>query len=343
MAIRIGINGLGRIGRCVLRAIYEHHRTDVQVVAINGTSDAATHAHLLKYDSLHGTYRGQITVGKSGEGDDAFETLDMGQGAFRVLKYKKPLEIPWGDLGVDVVLECTGKFTRREDAVMHLEAGAKKVLISAPAENVDATIVHGVNNEMLKPNHTIISVGSCTTNCLAPVAKVLHDLARIESGFMTTIHSYTGDQRLLDGSHKDLRRARAAAMAMIPTSTGAAKAIGLVLPDLAGRLAGTSVRVPTPNVSLVDLVVQLEKSVSVETIHHAMREAAAGPMKGVLDICDEPLVSIDFNHSPYSAIFDTTGTVVNGSMVRVAAWYDNEWGFSCRMVDLAAQFGSMIA
>jgi glyceraldehyde 3-phosphate dehydrogenase len=321
----------------VLRAIIEQHRRDIEVVAVNGPAEIAAHAHLLKYDSIHGAFNHPITIGSEGEGEDRIDTLDMGHGAFKVFHERDPLRLPWKELEVDVVLECTGRYTKRADAMMHLEAGAKKVLISAPSPDADATVVYGVNNEVVKPSHTIISVGSCTTNGLAPVAMVLHDMLGIEKGFMTTIHSYTGDQRLLDGSHKDLRRARAAAMAMVPTSTGAAKAIGLVLPDLAGKLSGTAVRVPTPNVSLVDLCVVTKKSSSPEDIHDAMRDAAEGKLKGVLDICNEPLVSSDFNHSSASSVYDESGTFVNGgNFVRVAAWYDNEWGFSCRMLDVAA-------
>ena len=336
MAIRIAINGLGRIGRCVLRAIIEENRRDIEVVAVNGPAAPEAHAHLLKYDSVHGTFRGDITV----EGD----TLNMGHGAFTVYHERDPLRLPWKDLGIDVVLECTGKFNKRADAAMHLEAGAKKVLISAPSPDADATVVYGVNNDAVKPSHTVLSVGSCTTNGLAPVAKVLNDTIGIVSGFMTTIHAYTGDQRILDGSHKDLRRARAAGLAMVPTSTGAAKAIGLVLPELAGKLGGVAIRVPTPNVSLVDLTIQAQRDTNVEEINTALRDAAAGSLKGVLGICDEPLVSIDFNHSPYSSVFDISGTFVTGNRtVRVASWYDNEWGFSCRMLDVAALLKERVA
>lgn len=337
MTVRIAVNGLGRIGRCVLRAIIEQGRRDIEVVAVNGPAEVESHVHLLKYDSVHGPFNRPITIGSEGEGDDRIDTIDMGHGPFKLFRERDPLRLPWKGLGVDVVLECTGKYTKRADAMMHLEAGAKKVLISAPSPDADSTVVFGVNNDIVKSSNTIISVGSCTTNGLAPVAQVLHNLLGIESGFMTTIHSYTGDQRLLDGSHKDLRRARAAAMAMVPTSTGAAKAIGMVLPDLAGKLSGTAVRVPTPNVSLVDLTVVTKKNAVAEDIHEAMREAANGALKGVLGICDEPLVSSDFNHSAYSSVYDESGTfVTGGNLVRVAAWYDNEWGFSCRMLDVAA-------
>jgi glyceraldehyde 3-phosphate dehydrogenase len=343
MTTRIAINGLGRIGRCVLRALIEQNRRDIEVVAVNGPAAVENHVHLLKYDSVHGPFRGGITIGEEGEGDARVDTIDMGHGKIRLYHERDPLRLPWKELGVDIVLECTGKYTKRADAMMHLEAGAKKVLISAPSPDADSTVVYGVNNDIVKPSNTIISVGSCTTNGLAPVAKVLHELAKIDSGFMTTIHAFTGDQRLLDGSHKDLRRARAATMAMVPTSTGAAKAIGLVLPELAGKLSGTAVRVPTPNVSLVDLTVVTKDNVKEEAIHEAMRAASAGELKGVLGICDEPLVSIDFNHSPYSSVYDESGTfVTGGNLVRVAAWYDNEWGFSCRMLDVAAMVGEQL-
>lgn len=343
MTTRIAINGLGRIGRCVLRALIEQGRRDIQVVAVNGPASVENHAHLLKYDSVHGVFRSSITTGAEGEGDARVDTLDMGHGPMHVYHERDPLRLPWKELGVDIVLECTGKYTKRADAMMHLEAGAKKVLISAPSPDADSTVVYGVNNKVVKPSNTIISVGSCTTNGLAPVAQVLHELATIESGFMTTIHAFTGDQRLLDGSHKDPRRARAATMAMVPTSTGAAKAIGLVLPDLAGKLSGTAVRVPTPNVSLVDLTVVTKDNVKAEDVHEAMRAAAEGKLKDVLGICDEPLVSIDFNHSPFSSVYDESGTyVTGGNLVRVAAWYDNEWGFSCRMLDVAAMVGEQL-
>lgn len=343
MAIRIAINGLGRIGRCVLRAIIEQNRRDIEVVAVNGPAELSAHAHLLKYDSVHGTFHGDIKTHVIGEDEQKIETIDMGHGPFRLFHERNALNLPWKELGIDIVLECTGKYTKRVDAVQHIEAGAKRVLISAPATEVDATIVYGVNNEALKPGHTVVSVGSCTTNGLAPVAQILHQLLGIENGFMTTIHAYTGDQNLHDGSHKDLRRARAATLSMVPSSTGAAKAIGLVLPELEGKISGTAVRVPTPNVSLVDLVVTTKRATTKEEVNNAMRQAASGALKGVLGICDEPLVSIDFNHSPYSSIFDATGTVVTGgSLVRVAAWYDNEWGFSNRMLDVTALWGKTL-
>lgn len=329
MTIKIGINGLGRIGRCVMRAVIETDRKDIEIVAVNGPADINTHVHLLQYDSVHGTFRGAVkAVG---------DAIDMGRGAIPLMRERDATKLDWGRYGADIVLECTGKFTRKADASVHLSRGAKKVLVSAPSPDADSTIVYGVNNGALKKEHTVISVGSCTTNCLAPVAKVIHDGVGIESGFMTTIHSYTGDQNIVDGSHKDLRRARAAAMSMVPTTTGAAKALGLVLPELAGKLDGTSIRVPTPNVSLVDLSFAAKRDTSKEELNALLKDAAANAMKGVLGISELPLVSIDFNHSPYSSIADLPTTfVVNKRFGRVAAWYDNEWGFSLRMLDVAA-------
>lgn len=328
MTVRIAINGLGRIGRCILRAITELDRDDVKVVAVNGPAATDTHVHLLKYDSVHGTFPQVKKV------DD--DMLDMGKGAFPVYHERNPKKLPWKEHDVDIVLECTGHFKTKETALQHIEAGAKKVIISAPADGVDATVVYGVNNDAVQPDHTVISIGSCTTNCLAPIAKVLNDAIGIERGFMTTIHSYTNDQNVIDSSHKDLRRARGAALSMIPTSTGAAKALGLVLPELAGKLDGTSVRVPTPNVSLVDLCFDATKPTSKEEINAIITEAANGSLHGVLGINNEPLVSIDFTHNPHSSVFDLTQTqVINGTFVRVAAWYDNEWGFSCRMLDMS--------
>jgi glyceraldehyde 3-phosphate dehydrogenase len=327
MTIKIGINGLGRIGRCVIRALVESGRKDIEIVAVNGPAPVETHVHLLKYDSVHGPFRGEVKAAAGG--------IDAGRGVMRLTHERDVSKLDWS--GIDVVLECSGKFTKREDAAKHLAQGAKRVLVSAPSADADATIVYGVNNAALKAEHTVISVGSCTTNCLAPVAKVLNDAVGIESGFMTTIHSYTGDQNLVDGSHKDLRRARAAAQAMVPTSTGAAKAIGLVLPELMGKLGGVSIRVPTPNVSLVDLTFLSAKDTDKDTLNAAIVKASQGSLKGVLAATGEPLVSIDFNHHPASAIFDLTGTnVVGKRFCRVAAWYDNEWGFSCRMLDVAA-------
>ena len=333
MTITIGINGFGRIGRCTLAHIAESARNDVEVVAINATGPIETNAHLLKYDSVHGRFPGTVRV----EGN----TLDLGRGPIRVMSTYNPDELDWE--GVDIVLECTGKFNDRDKAAVHMTRGAKRVLVSAPAKNADKTIVYGVNHRTLTNEHLVISNGSCTTNCLAPLAKVLNDAVGIESGIMTTIHSYTGDQPTLDRRHKDLYRARAAAMAMIPTSTGAAKAIGEVLPELKGKLDGSAIRVPTPNVSAVDLTFVAGKDVTVQDINDIMREAAAGPMGAVLSYDDEPKVSIDFNHTPYSSIFAPDQTkVIGGRTVRVLAWYDNEWGFSCRMADVAGAMGRLI-
>ncbi|WP_050523840.1 type I glyceraldehyde-3-phosphate dehydrogenase [Pseudorhodobacter wandonensis] len=332
MTITIGINGFGRIGRCTLAHIAESARNDVQVVAINATGPIATNAHLLKYDSVHGRFPGVVRV----SGD----TLDLGRGPMRVMSTYNPEELDWD--GVDVVLECSGKFNNREAAAVHLSRGAKRVLVSAPAKRADKTIVYGVNHRQLTTEHHVVSNGSCTTNCLAPMAKVLNDAIGIESGIMTTIHSYTGDQPTLDRRHEDLYRARAAAMAMIPTSTGAAKALGEVLPELAGKLDGTAMRVPTPNVSAVDLTFVARKSVTVADVNEIMREAAAGYMGMVLAYDPEPKVSIDFNHTPHSCIFAPDQTKVVGNCVRVLAWYDNEWGFSCRMADVAGAMGRLL-
>lgn len=334
MSVRVAINGMGRIGRLTLRAAVESKRNDVQVVAVNNRSGLAAAAHLLKYDSVHGPFHGEVSV----KGD----TLDVGSGPIRVFEKSAPEEIDWASEGVDVVLECTGKFKDGASCQAHLDAGARKVLISAPGKNVDRTVVYGVNHDDLAANDNIVSNASCTTNCLAPVAKVLHETCGIESGYMTTIHAYTSDQRILDNSHKDLRRARAAALSMIPTSTGAAKALGDVLPDLAGKLDGIAIRVPTPNVSMVDLVFVPEKTVSVEEINSAMLSAAEGSMNGIISVCNDPLVSTDFNHNSASAVFDATQTAtVEGGLIRIAAWYDNEWGFSCRMNDTAVVMGSL--
>lgn len=333
MTVKIGINGLGRIGRCVLRASLEGANKDVEIVAINSRGPVEQHVHLLKYDSVHGKFAGEVS------GKEA-EYLEVDGKRITLSRERDPKDIKWADMGVDVVLDCTGVFKDHEKASWHLEGGAKKVLISAPSKDPDATIVYGVNNEVYSDDKNIISVGSCTTNCLAPVAKVLNDEIGIEKGYMTTIHAYTNDQNTVDAGHDDLRRARAAALSMIPTSTGAAKALGLVLPELKGKLDGTSIRVPTPNVSLVDLCFQAKRTTSVDEIHEAIREAAGGTMYGVLGVCERPLVSIDFTHDPHSAVFDMTQTqVVDGDFVRVAAWYDNEWGFSCRMLDVAALVG----
>ncbi|WP_050527348.1 type I glyceraldehyde-3-phosphate dehydrogenase [Pseudorhodobacter aquimaris] len=332
MTITIGINGFGRIGRCTLAHIAESARNDVQVVAINATGPIETNAHLLKYDSVHGRFPGTVRV--SGN------TLDLGRGPMRVMSTYNPAELDWE--GVDVVLECTGKFNNRDAAAVHLGRGAKRVLVSAPAKNVDKTVVYGVNHRQLTTDHHVVSNGSCTTNCLAPLAKVLNDTIGIETGIMTTIHSYTGDQPTLDRRHEDLYRARAAAMAMIPTSTGAAKALGEVLPELAGKLDGTAMRVPTPNVSAVDLTFVARKSVTAVEVNEIVREAAQGYMGMVMAYDPEPKVSIDFNHTPHSCIFAPEQTKVMGNCVRVMAWYDNEWGFSCRMADVAGAMGRLL-
>ena len=333
MTVTVGINGFGRIGRSTLAHIAESARNDVQVVKINATGPIETNAHLLRYDSVHGRFPGNVAV----NGD----TMDLGRGPMKVFSTYNPEELDWS--GCDVVLECTGKFNDGDKSSVHIRQGAKSVLISAPASNVQKTIVYGVNHRDLISGDTMISNGSCTTNCLAPLAKVLNDAIGIERGIMTTIHSYTGDQPTLDRRHKDLYRARAAAMAMIPTSTGAAKALGEVLPELSGKLDGTSMRVPTPNVSAVDLTFEAGKDVTVEDINEIVREAAAGHMGSVLSYDPEPKVSIDFNHTNYSSIFAPDQTkVVGGRTVRVLAWYDNEWGFSCRMADVAAAMGRLL-
>jgi glyceraldehyde 3-phosphate dehydrogenase len=334
MATRVAINGFGRIGRLVLRAIHERSRRDIEVVAINDLGSIETNAHLLKYDSVHGPFPGRVRATSTG--------INFGRGTVPVLAERDPANLPWAKLKVDVALECTGIFTKREAAGKHLEAGAKRVLISAPASGEDITVVSGVNHKKLRKSHRIISNASCTTNCLAPVAYVLNRAVGIQRGFMTTIHSYTGDQRLHDTLHGDLRRARAAAQNMIPTSTGAAKAVGLVLPELLGKLDGTAVRVPTINVSLVDLTFVPKKRATVEDINKAIVKAAEGPLKGILATTDEPLVSGDFNHNPASSIFDLAETqVIEGRFVRVLSWYDNEWGFSNRMADVAALVGKL--
>lgn len=326
--VRIAINGLGRIGRCVMRALVEQDYQGIELVAVNGPAATDVHEHLIRYDSVHGTFRHELKT----DGD----TMTIGTHTFPVYHERDPKNIPWKKHDVDVVLECTGIFTDSKGAALHLEAGAKKVLISAPAKDAVPTVVYGVNHTSLKKEDHVASIGSCTTNCLAPIAKVLNDAFGIESGFMTTIHSYTGDQNIVDSSHKDLRRARAAALSMVPTSTGAAKALGLVLPELAGKLNGTAIRVPTPNVSLVDLCFNAEKDVTKDEINEALKKASEGVMKGVLAVSSGQLVSIDFNHDPHSSIADLTGTVVTGKrFARVASWYDNEWGFSCRMLDVA--------
>jgi glyceraldehyde 3-phosphate dehydrogenase len=328
MIPRVAINGFGRIGRLVLRAIVEQNRQDIEIVAVNDLADAATNAHLLKYDSVHGRLNAAIAT----EGQD----LIVNGKKIKGLQVSDPATLPWSDLGIDVVLECSGRFTKRADAAKHLTAGAKKVLISAPATDEDLTVVYGVNHGALKAEHQIVSNASCTTNCLAPVAFVLDQAVGIERGFMTTIHSYTGDQRVVDTMHKDLHRARAAGLSMIPTSTGAAKAVGKVLPNLKGKLDGTAIRVPTPNVSVVDLTFVAKRATSAEEIGAAIKAAEAGSLKGILGTYTEPLVSCDFNHETRSSIFALNETkVVDGTFVRVMSWYDNEWGFSCRMADTA--------
>ncbi len=328
MTVRVAINGFGRIGRNVLRAIYESGRTDIEVVAINDLGPVDTNAHLLRYDSVHGKFPGTVKV----DGD----SINLGRNAIKVTAIRNPEELPWKEHGVDIAMECTGIFTDAEKAAMHLKAGARRVLVSAPAKGASKTIVYGVNDQTLTNDDLIVSNASCTTNCLSPVAKVLNDTVGIESGFMTTIHAYTGDQPTLDTMHSDLYRARAAAMSMIPTSTGAAKAVGLVLPELDGKLDGTAIRVPTANVSVVDLKIIASRETSVEEINEAMTAAANGPMKGVLAASNEPLVSIDFNHDPHSSSFALPQTkVMDGRLVRVLSWYDNEWGFSNRMSDTA--------
>lgn len=328
MAIKVAINGFGRIGRNVLRAIVEARRTDIEVVAINDITSVETNAHLLKYDSVHGRFPGDVRV----EGD----TIDAGTGPIRVCAERDPANLPWGEMDVDVTLECTGLFTDRAKAAAHLEAGAKKVLISAPSKDADITVVYGVNHDALNAGHKVVSNASCTTNCLAPVAKVVHELCGLSQGFMTTVHAYTSDQRILDAPHKDMHRARAAGVSMIPTTTGAARAVGLVMPELAGKLDGTAIRVPTPNVSMIDLKFIPTRETTVDEVNTAMRRAAEQELTGVLGVTDEPLVSIDFNHNPYSSTFDMTQTqIVDGRLVRVLSWYDNEWGFSNRMADVA--------
>jgi glyceraldehyde 3-phosphate dehydrogenase len=329
MAIKVGINGYGRIGRNILRALYEGKRnSQVQIVALNDLGDAKTNAHLTRYDTVHGKFPGEVTV----DGDSMVVNGDR----IRVLAERDPSKLPWGDLGVEFVLECTGLFTSKAKAGAHLKGGAKKVMISAPGgDDVDATIVYGVNHNVLKKDHTVVSNASCTTNCLAPLAKVLHEKIGIVAGIMTTIHSYTNDQVLTDVYHSDLRRARSATMSQIPTKTGAAAAVGLVLPELKGKLDGFSVRVPTINVSLVDLTFAAKRATSVEEVNKALKDAAAtDAWKGILAYNDAPLVSVDFNHDPHSSVFDSTLTkVVDGNVVKVCSWYDNEWGFSNRMID----------
>src|SRR4051812_17304245 len=335
MAIRVAINGFGRIGRNVLRAIAESGRKDIEVVGINDLGPVETNAHLLRFDSVHGRFPGEVTV----KGD----TISIGNGAIKVTAERDPSKLPWKDLDVDIAMECTGLFTAREKAAAHLTAGAKRVIISAPAEGADLTVVYGVNHDKLTKEHKVISNASCTTNCLAPVAKVLNDAVGIDKGFMTTVHSYTNDQPSLDQVHKDLYRARAAALNMIPTSTGAAKAVGLVLPELAGKLDGVAIRVPTPNVSVVDFKFVARRATSKDEINNAVKRAADQQLKGVLGYTEAPNVSSDFNHDPHSSIFAIDQTkVLDGTLVLVMSWYDNEWGFSNRMVDTAVAMGKLI-
>jgi glyceraldehyde 3-phosphate dehydrogenase len=336
MSLKVAISGFGRIGRNVLRAAAEAKRSDLTFVAINDLVSAKDNAHLFKYDSVHGRFPGEVSV--------AGDTMDVGLGApIKVLSERDPTKLPWKELGVDIVMECTGIFTDKEKAKVHLDAGAKRVLVSAPSKGADITVVYGVNHDKIKAEHTVVSNASCTTNCLAPVAKVLNDLVGIQSGFMTTIHAYTNDQRILDQAHKDMRRARAAALSMIPTSTGAAKAVGLVMPELAGKLDGVAVRVPTPNVSMVDLKFIPGRETTVDEINKAMEHAAQNQLKGVLSYETEDLVSIDFNHSAYSSNFDSSQThIVDGRLLRVMSWYDNEWGFSNRMLDTAVAMGKLL-
>jgi glyceraldehyde 3-phosphate dehydrogenase len=334
MTVRVAINGFGRIGRNVLRAIVEAKRRDIEVVAINDLAPVETNAHLLRFDSVHGRFPGEVKV----SGD----SIDCGTGPIKVTAIKDPAQLPHKALGVDVALECTGIFTTKDKASAHLTAGAKRVLISAPADGVDLTVVYGVNHDKLVKAHTVVSNASCTTNCLAPVAKVLNDAIGIDKGFMTTIHAYTNDQPSLDQVHKDLYRARAAALSMIPTSTGAAKAVGLVLPELAGRLDGVAIRVPTPNVSVVDFKFVAKRKTSKEEINEAIKRASEQQLKGILGYTLSPNVSIDFNHDPHSAVFHMDQTkVMDGTFCRVMVWYDNEWGFSNRMADTAVAMGRL--
>lgn len=335
MPVRVGINGFGRIGRNVVRAIIEAQRKDIAVVAVNDLAPVETNAHLLRYDSVHGRFPGNVKV----SGD----TIDCGTGPIKVTAIRDPAQLPWRDFDVDVALECTGIFTSKEKAAAHLKAGAKRVLVSAPADGVDLTVVYGVNHDKLTPDHLVVSNASCTTNCLAPVAKVLNDAIGIERGFMTTVHSYTNDQPSLDQVHKDLYRARAATLSMIPTSTGAAKAVGLVLPELAGKLDGVAIRVPTPNVSVIDFKFVAKRATSKDEVNSAVKRACEQQLKGILGYTESPNVSIDFNHDPHSSVFHMDQTkVMDGTLVRVMSWYDNEWGFSNRMADTATAMGKLI-
>jgi glyceraldehyde 3-phosphate dehydrogenase len=335
MSVRVAINGFGRIGRNVLRAVIEAQRSDITVVAINDLAPVETNAHLLRYDSVHGRFPGDVRV--------STDTIDCGTGPIKVTAIKDPAKLPWKDLDVDVALECTGIFTSKEKAAAHLEAGAKRVLVSAPADGVDLTVVYGVNHDKLTTDHIVVSNASCTTNGLAPVAKVLNDAIGIEKGFMTTVHAYTNDQPSLDQVHKDLYRARAAALSMIPTSTGAAKAVGLVLPELAGKLDGVAIRVPTPNVSVIDFKFVAKRATSKDEVNAAVKRACEQQLKGILGYTEAPNVSIDFNHDSHSSVFHMDQTkVLDGTLVRVMSWYDNEWGFSNRMADTATAMGKLI-
>ncbi len=336
MTVRVAINGFGRIGRMLLRAAYESGRQDIEFVAINDLADLETNAFLLKHDSAHGPFPGSVQVRGGG--------LDLGRGPIKCVNEPDPAKLPWKDLGVDVALECSGRFTSRDDAARHLQAGAKKVLVSAPAKGADITIVMGVNDDRLEPRHEVISNASCTTNCLAPVVKVMHETLGVERGYMTTVHAFTGDQRLVDTMHKDPRRARAAAHNIIPTTTGAAKAVALVMPELEGKLDGTAIRVPTLNVSLIDFKFDAGRATSVEEVQGILRDAAqSSRLSGILGLSEEPLVSSDFNHNPNSSTVDINEVqVIDGTLVRVMSWYDNEWGFSNRMCDAAAAIGRLV-
>ena len=335
MTTKVAINGFGRIGRLALRAIIESNRKDIDVVAINDLGSSEFNAHLLQYDSVHGTLSKKVTARKS--------SIGIGKKSIKIFSERNPEDLPWGNLGIDIVMECTGIFTSKEKAKMHLNAGAKRVLISAPASGADITVVYGVNHKKIRKSHKIISNASCTTNCLAPVAKVLNKLCGINQGYMTTVHAFTGDQSILDTLHSDERRARASSVSIIPASTGAAKAVGLVLPELLGKLDGTAVRVPTPNVSMIDLVFNSKKRIDADAINNAMIKASKTDLKGVLGVENKPLVSIDYNHNSLSSIFDLTQTqVVKGRLGRVLSWYDNEWGFANRMSDTAVVIGKLI-
>ncbi len=334
MTVNVAINGFGRIGRLVLRGIIESGRKDINVVAINDLGSVEANAHMLQYDSVHGRLPVKVKATKTG--------INVGGKSIKVIAERDPANLPWEKMGVDIALECTGLFTTQETAGKHLAAGAKRVLVSAPASGADLTVVYGVNHNKLRKSHKIVSNASCTTNCLAPVAQVLDKTCGIARGYMTTVHAFTGDQQTVDTLHSDPRRSRAASLSMIPTSTGAAKAVGLVLPQLVGKLDGTAVRVPTPNVSMIDLVFEAKKKTTVEQINAAITKAANGKLEGVLGVCDEPLVSIDFNHDPHSSTFDLTQTqIVGGKLVRVLSWYDNEWGFANRMSDTAVAMGKL--